>query len=106
MTLNCNIFQKNWSSAYKEWRQNGGWKYVREQAGRNKPPYEELIGILIRKNIFSGPEWNTQKESDPELQYIPKKLDSAHIKNGDKMEAGNMCVSKLIVKKNLLTMKL
>ena len=51
---------------------------MRRQAGRSKPTYEELIETLIRKNIFSGPEWNTQKESDPELQYIPKKLDSAY----------------------------
>ena len=45
-----------------------------KQAGNNKPTYEELIEILIRKNIFSYSEWEQQRESDPDLQHIPKYL--------------------------------
>ena len=69
---------KKLSTAYKEWTPNGGWEYVRRQTGRTKPTYEELIEILIQKNIFSHPEWETQRESDPDLKHIPKILTSTY----------------------------
>ena len=34
------------------------------QIGKGKPSYKELIEILIGKNIFSGSEWETQRETD------------------------------------------
>ncbi len=69
---------KNLHHAYEKWNFNGGWEYVRKQAGKGKPSYEKLIEILIEKNIFSGAEWETQKEIDPELQHIPKNLHQAY----------------------------
>ncbi len=76
------------SQNYKEWNKNGGWQYVRKKAGvvgvgrahRGKPSYEELIEILISKKIFSGTKWKEQRETDPELQYIPKNLYEAYEK--------------------------
>ena len=65
-------------STYKEWSQNGGWEYVRKKAGKHKPTFEELIETLIQKNIFSHPEWKTQRDSDPDLQHIPQHLRSTY----------------------------
>ena len=78
---------KNLRHAYKEWNLNGGWEYVRKKAGitgigrptyEDKPTYEGLVEILIGKNIFSGSEWETQRETDSELQHIPKGLYQAY----------------------------
>ena len=76
------------SETYKEWNLNGGWQYVRKKAGvtgvgrthKGKPTYEELIEILISKSIFSSTEWKIQRETNPELQHIPKNLYEAYEK--------------------------
>ena len=65
-------FPKYLPNTYKEWRQNGGWEYVRQKAGKGKPTYKDFIEILLRKNIMSKPEWAKQRETDPELKHIPK----------------------------------
>ena len=66
-------FPKNLLQGYQEWK---GWKPFREQIGKGKPTYKELIEILIRKNIISRLEWKAQRETDPELQRFPKILDT------------------------------
>ena len=59
--------------SYKEWK---GWKHFREQIGKGKPPYNEAAKILQRKNIITKGKYNTQRGTDPDLQYFPKKMES------------------------------
>ena len=65
-------FPKNLLQGYAEWK---GWRPFREQTGKGKPSYNELIKTLIRKDIISGPEWKIQRETDPELQRFPKTIE-------------------------------
>ena len=61
--------------AYPKWK---GWRHLRGEIpivkGKNKPSYEELIEVLIRKNITSQPQWEKEREKDKELQRFPKKI--------------------------------
>lgn len=68
-------FPENSYIFYTEWNKNGSREYIHNiQEGKSKPTYKELIELLVRKNIMSPSEWEKQRETDPELKYIPKKI--------------------------------